>query len=176
MMISLRSAAIPVLLLALLACSPETPDSTPQTGHGADQLSALQPITVERSDKATDGVPQVGYCSLDTVNQQPVGAAALKVGDEAIFVGWAGDSAGEVSNTTQLVLSSADRVYLLPVQVRIDRPDVVEALGQPGLAGSGFGVATVLAVEPGDYRISALMGAPPDSHCQFDVELTITTP
>lgn len=141
--------------------------------NATESKISLPTVALERFGMGAPPASEGGNCSLDTINGQPVAAASVKVGDEAIFVGWAGDAQGEVPMEARLVLSGEGGVYGAPVQTGTERPDVVAALGKPGLARSGFGISTVLAVDPGTYRISIMMGAAQAVECQFDVSVNL---
>lgn len=145
----------------------------PAAATGASPAHAA---VFERLDVPVGDVPEGGNCSLDTINGQPIAAASLKAGDEAVIVGWVGDPQGQVPGDARLLLAGDGVSYAARLIPDIDRPDVATALQQPGLARSGFGLSTVLAVEPGDYRISTLMGSPATVHCQFDVQVTVAAP
>lgn len=171
-----RTATVATLVVLVIGCgqmnvdgqhaaespeSPESPESSPK-------------VTLERVGDASAQVVEGGDCSLDTINGQPVAAVTLSAGDDALFVGWVGDPQGQVPSDARLVLTGEAGMYAAPVRIGRDRPDVVDALSKPGLAQSGFGVATTLAVEPGTYRVAIAMDKSNAVHCQFDVSLALT--
>jgi len=162
-------ALIPAFILLVAGCGQQ--DSSAQ--DVTDPAVSLPKVALEQLE--TDAAPrsQGGNCSLDTINGQPVATASVGAGEEAIFVGWVGDAEGQVPLEAKLVLTGGSGAYAAPVQTGTERPDVVAALGKPGLASSGFGVSTVLSVEPGTYRVSIVMGAAPVVQCQFDVNLEL---
>lgn len=168
-LMKMYGAAASVLVVLVAGCSQQGQEA-PVGGAATPAFpnAALQPLA-GGIESAVEG----GNCSLDTINGQPVAAASLKVGDDATFIGWAGDSEGNVPDDARLVLVGDGGTFAAPVQSGTERPDVVTALGKPGLAQSGFGVATTLSVVPGTYRVSVLMGAPEPVVCHFDVSLVL---
>ncbi|WP_123831201.1 hypothetical protein [Luteimonas sp. 100069] len=161
--------AIPAALVLLVAGCSQQPQNASAAPEAAPNLPA---VTLEKLPAGVDAT-QEGNCSLDTINGQRVAAASLKVGDAATFVGWVGNAEGRVPQDGRLILEGEGGSYSAPVQVGIARPDVVAALGKPGLENAGFGVSTTLAVAPGMYRVYILMGESSPSVCHFDVSLTI---
>ncbi|WP_166432796.1 DUF2460 domain-containing protein [Luteimonas yindakuii] len=150
------------------AAAPAMPDAAPIVEPRATPIDVPAPLNV-----AIDDVPAGGYCSLDVINGQPASGASVTVGNEARFGGWVGDADGQVPGDVQLVMAGASVVYGIPLKMDVDRPDVAQALEMPGLARSGFGLSTVLDVEPGTYRLSALIGSPTIANCAFNAELTV---
>ena len=165
---TLAGLAMTVALLSVAGCMREADAPAASPVPAASPSVALEPMQT-----ALDGIPEGGNCSLDTINQQPVAVVTLRAGAPATFVGWVGDTQGEVPSDVRLVLAGAGGTYSAPVQTGLDRPDVAAALGQPGLATSGLIASTVLDIAPGSYRVSVVSGTPAALHCQFDVELEL---
>lgn len=164
-----RIATVATLVVLVMGCGKGDVDGQ----HAAVSPESLPRVTLERVGDASAQVVEGGDCSLDTVNGQPIAAVTLKAGDDALFVGWVGDPQGGVPSDARLILTGDGGMYAAPVRTGRDRPDVVDALGKPGLAQSGFGVATTLAVEPGTYRVAIAMDSSDAMQCQFDVSLTL---
>ena len=165
-----RGASASVLVLLIAACGQQGAESAGAAEAAPDlPLAALERLDAGASASNAAG----GDCSLDTINGQPVGAVSLKSGDAATFVGWAGDPGGRVPEDGQLILVGEGGTYGAPVQASIERPDVVAALGKPGLQTSGFSVSTTMDLAPGTYRVSIMMGESEAVVCHFDVSLTL---
>ncbi|QCU72409.1 hypothetical protein E5843_14350 [Luteimonas yindakuii] len=173
-----RALAV-IVLLASVGCGQEQgADEARPAPPRADAATADAPASGELAqlavlDSDLADIPVGGHCSLDAINGHPAPEAALTVGDEVVFSGWVGDAQGQVPDSVHFVLVSQGLSYDAMLDVGVDRLDVAQALGQPGLARSGFGLSTVLAIEPGTYTLAALMGSPAGSKCLFNVDLVV---
>lgn len=159
------------ILCAMAACgkheAPTTPNELP---------AALDVQELEASEVALSDIPEGGHCSLDAIDGGAVQGSAVTAGQIVVFSGWFGDASGEVPAGAKLMFTGVSGQHALPIIANVDRPDVAQALGQPGLARSGFDTSTRLAIEPGTYTMHILIGGASPVVCALDAELTVGNP
>lgn len=168
-----------LLAASLLGCSPSGSDRSGSSVEDVGPAPAAEEVSITAFAKWTarnssELPPSAGTCALDVVNGEPAAGARIRVGNQAVFGGWAADANKEAARDTSLWLIGPDRSYSAPVTMGVLRPDVASALGVPAMGAAGFDLVADMDVEAGDYAVSIAFGSGADSgSCPTSVTLSI---
>jgi len=154
-------------IMVTFACVPALL-ATACSGNGGDQGQAtmkevttvvneadVKPVTSDVfSSLKVSGQP----CSLDSIDGDYASKLGLIKGETHVFRGWLANHVRVAAGKFELVLSSGERNFGIPVSTGTPRPDVAKGLHAPALASAGFNFSTTLsAIPPGDYQVRFLL-------------------
>ena len=123
-----------------------------------------EPNEVESAEPATSGQGATGaavetatLCNIEMVDGVLFNSEPPVATSSARIRGWLGSDAGKALDSPLLVMADTDKtvVRTFPLQLSIDRPDVVQAFpGSFGLEKSGFEVSVSPAADSGgEYHL-----------------------
>lgn len=159
-------------LLCVLAATIAGCNGQPEPAKEA-KTESVDTKPLQRSEHPLTSLPAGGNCALDAVNGVPLSQVQVVSGADVVFSGWVGNVSGQVPENAELVLAEAQAQHAVMVSPDVARPDVAQALGQPGLADAGFNIQTNLAIEPGTYAMFMVLGGEQPTVCSLEAELKV---
>ena len=157
---------ISILAIALTACN----DKTSEYQSPASQTEAPAPSAadVNAPDSAAvlsdfkgdlNSLGKADLCALDAVNGESPNEGSFKVTSNApvALEGWAATTSLTNPGAVEVVLSAADKAFMISGNAGIERDDVAKAYKAEALSNSGFKLELpALQVPAGEYAVAIL--------------------
>lgn len=164
--------------LSFAACSPSSTNNGQQapasTAANTQSPASSAPAAFVAYAGSIPAAATNKQCALDNISGQVAGSVAqLHAGANVLFVGWAGNGKGQVTNGFLLVLKGS-QLYSVPLAMNVARPDVAKALSSDDMANSGYQVnASLSGVASGAYHVFITDSADASNTCDTNRDVMV---